>query len=157
MKVIITKKQYKNLAFSLLDNIVGDLKLDSEYEQGEAYIKVLDSYGENIMDVWLRKSTIPKGCKKELNVSIEYLREIWEKQEGICPYLGIKLTINTYGKIKKDPVTSASLDRIDSSKGYVKGNIQWISRSMNYLKNDMTEQQIQEVINLIQRQKKGSN
>ena len=71
MKVIITKKQYKNLAFSLLDNIVGDLKLDSEYEQGEAYIKVLDSYGENTMDVWLRKSAIPKGCKKELNVSIE--------------------------------------------------------------------------------------
>ena len=48
MKVIITKQQYKNLAFSLLDNIVGDLKLDSEYEQGEAYIKVLDSYGENV-------------------------------------------------------------------------------------------------------------
>ena len=71
MKVIITKKQYKNLAFSLLDNIVGDLKLDSEYEQGEAYIKVLDSYGENIMDVWLKKGTIPQGCKKELNVSIE--------------------------------------------------------------------------------------
>ena len=71
MKVIITKKQYKNLAFSLLDNIVGDLKLDSKYIPGEAYIKVLDSYGENIMDVWLRKSTIPKGCKKELNVSIE--------------------------------------------------------------------------------------
>jgi len=71
MKVIITKKQYKNLAFSLLENIVGDLKLDSKYIPGEAFIKVLDSYGKNIMDVWLRKSAIPKGCKKELNVSIE--------------------------------------------------------------------------------------
>lgn len=71
MEVIITKKQYKNLAFSVLDNIVGDLKLDSKYIPGEAFIKVLDSYGDNIMDVWLRKSAIPQGCKKELNVSIE--------------------------------------------------------------------------------------
>lgn len=94
---------------------------------------------------------------KELNISIEYLKEIWEKQEGVCPYLGIKLNINTYGKIKKDPVTSASLDRIDSSKGYIKGNIQWISRSMNYLKNDMTNQQVLEVIELIYKQRKGPN
>lgn len=71
MKVIITKQQYKNLLFSVLENIVGDLKLDSEYIPGDAYIKVLDSYGDNIMDVWIRKSAIPKGCKKELNVSIE--------------------------------------------------------------------------------------
>ena len=71
MKIIITKQQYKNLAFSLLENIVGDLKLDSKYEQGEAFIKVFDTYGDNIMDVWVRKSAIPKGCKKELNVSIE--------------------------------------------------------------------------------------
>ena len=94
---------------------------------------------------------------KEVDVTIEDLKELWEQQNGICPYLKIKLHLNTYSKIKKDPIISASLDRIDSSKGYVKGNIQWISRSMNYLKNDMTEQQIQEVINLIQRQKKGSN
>ena len=96
-------------------------------------------------------------CIRDRNISIEYLKEIWEKQEGICPYLGIKLTINTYGKIKKDPVTSASLDRIDSSKGYIKGNIQWISRSMNYLKNDMTNQQVLEVIELIYKQRKGPN
>jgi hypothetical protein len=70
MKVIITKQQYKNLAFSVLENIVGDLKLDSEdYQQGDAYIKVYDSYGENIMDIWFKTSAIPKGCKKELNVN----------------------------------------------------------------------------------------
>ena len=85
------------------------------------------------------------------------MKEVWEKQEGVCPYLGIKLHMNTYSKIKKDPITSASLDRIDSSKGYVKGNLQWISRSMNYLKNDMTNQQVLEVIELIYKQRKGSN
>ena len=92
---------------------------------------------------------------KELDVSVEDLKEVWENQKGICPYLGIELHLNSYGKIKKDPITSASLDRIDSSKGYVKGNLQWISRAMNYLKNDMSEQQVFEIMDLIYKQKKG--
>lgn len=94
---------------------------------------------------------------KKVDVSIQDLKELWETQKGICPYLGIELHLNTYSKIKKDPITSASLDRIDSSVGYIKGNIQWVSRAMNYLKNDMSEQQVQEIIELIYRQKKGSN
>ncbi len=94
---------------------------------------------------------------KELDITVENLKEVWENQKGICPYLGIELHLNSYGKIKKDPITSASLDRIDSSKGYVKGNLQWISRAMNYLKNDMSEQQVFEIMDLIYKQKKGSD
>lgn len=94
---------------------------------------------------------------KELDITVEDLKEVWENQKGVCPYLGIELHLNSYGKIKKDPITSASLDRIDSSKGYVKGNLQWISRAMNYLKNDMSEQQVFEIMDLIYKQKKGSN
>jgi hypothetical protein len=94
---------------------------------------------------------------KQIDISIEDLKLIWEEQNGVCPYLGIKLHLNTYTKIKKNPITSASLDRIDSSKGYVKGNLQWISRAMNYLKNDMSDQQVREVLNIIYEQMKGSN
>lgn len=94
---------------------------------------------------------------KKIDVTIQDLKDLWENQKGICSYLGIELHLNTYGKIKKDPITSASLDRIDSSRGYVKGNLQWISRSMNYLKNDMSEYQVFEVMDLIYKQKKGSN
>lgn len=34
---------------------------------------------------------------------------------------------------------TASLDRIDSSKGYIEGNIQWIHKELNWLKNDLDE------------------
>jgi hypothetical protein len=71
--------------------------------------------------------------------------------------LGIKLTLNSYGKIKKDPITSASLDRIDSSKGYIKGNIQWVSRAVNYMKNDMSENDLLRIFDLIVENRKGSN
>jgi uncharacterized protein YeeX (DUF496 family) len=46
-----------------------------------------------------------------------------------CPVLGIKITN------KKDRDTSPSLDRIDNSKGYIKGNIAVISTRANLIKN----------------------
>jgi len=98
-----------------------------------------------------------KKRNKEFNLTLEDLKLIWEQQEGKCSYLGIKLNLNSYGKIKKDPITSASLDRIDSSKGYVKGNIQWISRAINYMKNDMSEKEVQQIFDLIIENRKGSN
>lgn len=94
---------------------------------------------------------------KEIDVTIEDLKQIWEKQKGICPYLGIELELSSYSKIKKNPISSASLDRIDSKKGYIKGNIQWISRAMNLLKNDMSDQQVHDIMELIYKQKKGFN
>jgi hypothetical protein len=98
-----------------------------------------------------------KSRNKEVGVTLEDLRDVWNLQQEKCPYLGIKLTLNSYGKIKKDPITSASLDRIDSSKGYIKGNIQWVSRAVNYMKNDMSGNDLLRIFDLIVENRKGSN
>ena len=39
-----------------------------------------------------------------------------------------------------DPIYTASLDRIDSNKGYIKGNVQFISTAINYMKNNMSNE-----------------
>ena len=44
---------------------------------------------------------------------------------------------------------TASLDRIDSSKDYIKGNIQFISLAMNYMKAQMSHEQTLELITTI--------
>jgi len=50
-----------------------------------------------------------------------------------CPLLGLKLV---YGHTGKRQDNSASLDRIDNSKGYIKGNVWVISDRANRLKRD---------------------
>jgi hypothetical protein len=56
-----------------------------------------------------------------------------------CPYLGHPLKLVQSGQARFD---SATLDRIDSSKGYIKGNIQVISRRANMMKNDASAEEL---------------
>jgi hypothetical protein len=53
-----------------------------------------------------------------------------------CPYLGIELSTDPNDKDKPNYFTG---DRIDSSKGLVKGNLQVISMKANKMKNKSTE------------------
>ena len=55
-----------------------------------------------------------------------------------CPILGIPLFIRQGFKGNIKNPNNPSLDRIDSSKGYVKGNVQVISWRANDLKKDGT-------------------
>ena len=55
----------------------------------------------------------------------------------VCPLLGIPLSINASNK-----EFSYSLDRIDSSKGYVRGNVWVISDRANRLKNNATLEEL---------------
>lgn len=57
----------------------------------------------------------------------------WELQGGRCALTGNSLSTN-YSATKH---TIASLDRIDSSLGYIKGNIQFISGMLNICKNTL--------------------
>lgn len=72
----------------------------------------------------------------DFEVSIEYIWEIFEKQGRKCIYSGLLLYFGNES-LKLD--TTASLDRIDSSKGYIEGNIQWVHKDVNIMKHAMSE------------------
>lgn len=72
------------------------------------------------------------------NLDLKYLKGLWEEQDGICPLTGWKLVLpNTSDgwKGEEADMIRSSLDRIDSSKGYIRGNVRYISQMANYAKN----------------------
>jgi len=91
--------------------------------------------------------------RKPCNLTIEDLKEVWEETHGVCPYTKIKLIL-PIGSTNPNPAISykmASVDRIDSSKGYLKGNIQYVSRNINLAKGILSHQQMLDFINLIKK------
>ena len=56
----------------------------------------------------------------------------------MCPILEVPLEFGTKGNYEFSP----SIDRIDNSKGYVKGNIQIISKKANSMKNSASAEEL---------------
>jgi hypothetical protein len=89
-----------------------------------------------------------KSKKKKdriVSITLEDLKSQWEKQKGICPYTGWQLKISektTNGTCLSTTPDRASLDRIDSSKGYTKDNIQFVALIAQYAKNGWAGQEV---------------
>ena len=62
----------------------------------------------------------------------------------LCPLLGIKLEFATGNK---PAAHSPSIDRIDPSKGYVKGNVWVISHKANTIKHNATLDELEKLVN----------
>lgn len=86
-----------------------------------------------------------------VEITLADLKEQWLTQKGLCMYSGVQLQHPVKNQRANHALT-ASLDRIDSSKGYEKGNIQFISVAMNHMKGVMTHEQTLELIKLIRRE-----
>lgn len=72
------------------------------------------------------------------NITIELMSELFEKQQHKCFYSGQELIFSSQ-KVKKSHgiEQTASLDRIDSSKPYEKGNLVWCHKHINKIKNTL--------------------
>ena len=86
---------------------------------------------------------------KDYDITLQDLKEQWEKQKGICPYSKIELTLPTNSNTNFDIRYRASLDRIDSSKGYMKDNIQFVSTAINYMKSTISHEDTVDFLNQI--------
>ena len=71
------------------------------------------------------------------DVTGEYLWELFLKQDRKCAVSNIDLVFTPYRNSHKfRNLTTASLDRIDSSKGYIVGNVRWVHKDINKMINN---------------------
>ena len=70
----------------------------------------------------------------EWDVSFEYLADLLIEQDFKCALSGEDLDA-------MEVSNNCSLDRIDSSKGYVKGNLQWVTSMVNMCKQGYTQEE----------------
>lgn len=100
---------------------------------------------------YIRKA---KVRKKLVDLTYLDLKTLWSAQSGKCAYTGIKLVLNSGSR--QDIRYLASLDRIDSSLPYQKGNVQFVSTAINYAKSDMSHEHFVEFLDLIRVRKSSS-
>ena len=99
--------------------------------------------------------TVKRGAKErniEFNTTIEYVWNLFIKQEGVCALTGQKLQFAT--RIYTDQ--TASLDRIDSNKGYIENNLQWVHKDLNKMKLNKSDEEFIEICKMVVMYRGGS-
>ena len=102
-------------------------------------------FGEIPLDVFstIKRNALGGGVynrkSKQFSITIEYIWELFLKQNRKCALTGLDIGFDGRlkdRKLKETSTMTASLDRINSSMGYVKGNVQWVHKDINIMKND---------------------
>lgn len=83
--------------------------------------------------------------KGKSDLTLKYLKYLWGRQKGICPFTGweLILPLSTVGWVEKS-IQNASLDRIDCSKGYVKRNVRFVSVMANMARGTFEDVDLKE-------------
>jgi hypothetical protein len=97
---------------------------------------------------WSRIKHQAKQRNIEFDITIEYAYDLFEKQNNKCAISGVEIKLNKNYEGKKS-LNSASLDRINSDIGYIVGNVQWVHKRVNMMKNNMSEKEFYEWCRII--------
>lgn len=102
--------------------------------------KQFNGHGEISGAYWsdIKKGANGKGRRKEIEFSItkEYIWGLYLAQDKKCALTGLELHIQFRSQrySSDNHEHTASLDRIDSSLGYIDGNVQWVHKDVNMMK-----------------------
>lgn len=96
----------------------------------------------------IKSIALRRGIPFKLNA--ETLEEIRIKQSNKCALSGIPLSFPQTHKDAENKMSyNASLDRINSHRGYVVGNVQWVTKNVNMMKQKHTNEEFVRLCNEI--------
>ena len=125
-------KRFLNIHNIEYISIVGLEKIGKKSSSWRGYEEMSGSYWDSV-----------KRGARDRNLSFtitkEYVWNLFLKQERKCAFSGRLLKFK-YDKYNWKDQT-ASLDRIDSNKGYEVGNVQWVHKHVNIMKNKLSDEE----------------
>lgn len=97
-------------------------------------------------------ATLKHGAKHReisFDITLEFAWNLFLEQKRKCKLTGLDLTLSQSNRQYRTEEQTASLDRIDSSKGYTPSNVQWIHKDVNRMKNAFTQERFIEICKLV--------
>jgi len=79
---------------------------------------------------------------KTHNITIEYLHDLWNSQDGKCAITGIPMVLTKWHTKGNTLWNQASIDRIDGNKGYEIDNVRIVCLMANYCRNGFTDEEV---------------
>jgi hypothetical protein len=89
----------------------------------------------------IREGAKRRGRTIPVSITCEDLDRVWKDQGGRCAYTNRQITL----------LKDASVDRIDSSKGYEVGNIEWVHKDVNKAKMALSREDFLSMVDEIHR------
>lgn len=79
-----------------------------------------------------------RTCTQEkCDVDLHHLLQLWENQKGLCALSGVAMTHTS--RPADDRRLNVSLDRIDSSRNYLRNNVQLVTQVANICKHSLVQ------------------
>lgn len=70
------------------------------------------------------------------DIDVDYLKRLWDYQEGLCWWFGVSMDLDK-GAFELNP-KAVSIERLDTSKSYVRGNVVLATIAANLGRNSAT-------------------
>lgn len=115
--------------------------------QLRSFHKCWQGYGNIHLYIWNSWKRGAKTRNLDWSITIQQGWNLFVKQGGLCAFSG--LPIDFYLKFKEISKKTASLDRIDGSKGYSIDNVQWVHKDINVMKWNLSDKELIEWMSLI--------
>jgi len=100
---------------------------------------------ERIRISWYEKNK--KGAELRglyFDITLQDIWDMYQKQDGKCALSGLDIDWASVGSIH-----TASIDRIDSSKGYILNNVQLVHKDINFMKQQFSQDYFIEMCQLV--------
>ena len=82
------------------------------------------------------------SMNRPFTITIKRMWKLFEEQGRWCALTGLPLSFKPTKSSIGEP--TASIDRIDSTRGYVSGYVQWVHKDVNLIKGPLREKELYE-------------